>query len=29
MITGDRELGWKYRDLILKQIKKEVFKLWL
>ena len=24
MITGDRELGWKYRDLILKQIKEEL-----
>lgn len=24
MITGDRELGWKYRDLILKQLKKEL-----
>lgn len=24
MITGNRELGWKYRDLILKQIKEEL-----
>ena len=24
MITGDRELGWKYRDLIIKQIKEEL-----
>lgn len=24
MITGNRELCWKYRDLILKQIKKEL-----
>lgn len=24
MIIGDRELGWKYRDLIIKQIKKEL-----
>ena len=24
MITGDRKLGWKYRDLILKQIKEEL-----
>lgn len=24
MITGDRELGWKYRDLILQQIKEEL-----
>lgn len=24
MITGDKELGWKYRDLILKQIKEEL-----
>lgn len=24
MITGDRELGCKYRDLILTQIKKEL-----
>lgn len=24
MITGDRESGWKYRDLILKQIKEEI-----
>ena len=24
MITGDRELGIKYRDLILKQVKEEL-----
>ena len=24
MITVDRKLGWKYRDLILKQIKEEL-----
>ena len=24
MITGDRKSGWKYRDLILKQIKEEL-----
>ena len=24
MITGDRKLGWKYRDLIIEQIKKEL-----
>lgn len=24
MITGNRELGWKYKDLILKQIKEEL-----
>ena len=24
MITGDRKAGWKYRDLILKQIKEEL-----
>lgn len=24
MITGDRELGWRYRGLILKQIKEEL-----
>ena len=24
MITGDRKLGWKYRDLIINQIKEEL-----
>jgi hypothetical protein len=24
MITGDRKLGWKYRDLIIEQIKEEL-----
>lgn len=24
MITGDRKLGWQYRDLIIEQIKKEI-----
>lgn len=24
MITGDRQLGWKYRDLIIKQIETEL-----
>lgn len=24
MITGDRQLGWKYRELIIKQIETEL-----
>ena len=24
MITGNRKLGWKYRDLIIEQIKEEL-----